>query len=314
MKMCPPEGSKRKRKPPVTRHRGTIQNYKVMRWLNEERQRQGLSMRDVARELGPGYRNATRIGQYFNQLIVAGPDMLARLADAVKVSPIDALWNAGHHGAVLDYLLKLYRLGWSWAHRDNVAIDNTGASFLAQYADIGFPAGGDLRIPPPKLADRYPLATVYNRAGIYRVVSLPIPMALAILLAVLLFPRRGEKPRPEGLQLYEHLSVIASHMMPAAEIARVPTQVSVAMKKPLKEAAAIWERRFWGRMRLAIIAEYIHEWCDWICRDYADYARVALYEHGAFVGEPLENEDIWQWQSAEMPSAETFDLKKDERQ
>jgi hypothetical protein len=311
--MCPPKPSKPKRKPAVSRRRESIQNCKVMRWLDEERERQGISLRDVAHALGPGYRNATRIGQYFRQRIVAGPDMLARLAVAVKVSPIDALWNAGHHGAVLDYLLKLYRLGWSWARADNVAIErDTGANFYAQYADIGFPANGDLRIPPPNLADRYPLATVYNRAGIYRVVSLPIPMALAILLAVSLFPRRGEKPRPETTPLYEQLSFIASQIMPAAEIARVPTQVSVAMKKPLKEAEMIWKRRFRGRMRLAIIAEYIHEWCDWICRDYADYARVALYEHGAFVGEPLEHEDIWQWQSVEMPSGDLFKVKIEE--
>ena len=313
--MCPQEPTKRKRRAAVTRRRESMENYKVMRWLDEERERQGLSLRDVARELGPGYRNATRIGQYFHQRIVAGPDMLARLAVAVKVSPIDALWNAGHHGAVLDYLLKLYRLGWSWARADNVAIErDTGANFYAQYADVGFPNDGDLRIPPPNLADRYPLATVYNLAGIYRVVSLPIPMALAILLAVLLFPRRGEKLRPGITQLYEQLSFIASQMMPAAELARVPSQVSVAMKKPLKEAEAIWERRFYGQMRLAIIGEYIHAWCDSICRDYADYARVALYEHGAFVGEPLENEDIWQWQMAEMPCADAFKLKMEEPQ
>ena len=80
-----------------------------MRWLDEERERQGISLRQVARELG--YRNATRVAQYFHQRIVAGPDMLARLAVAVNVSPIDALWNARHYAAVLGYLHKLYRLG-----------------------------------------------------------------------------------------------------------------------------------------------------------------------------------------------------------
>lgn len=305
--MCPAEGAKPSRKPAVTRKRQSIQNYKVMRWLDEERQRKGLSLRDVAQALGPGYRNATRVGQYFDQRIVAGPDLLQRLAIAVGVSPIDALWNAGHHDAVLDYLLRMYRLGWSWAHGDNVEVfPEDGAEFMLQYEEIGFPAGGDLRIPPPSLADRYHLATVRNSAGIFRHVSLPKPMAIAIMLAVVLFPRRGEKARPEATPFYEQLSVVAANMLPAADLARIPAQADSAMKRPLKAAAAIWKYRFYGSMRLAVIGEYVQVWCDFVCRNYASYARLALYEHGAFIGEPAEGEDIWEWQRTDMPSADEF--------
>ncbi len=304
--MCPPGEAPKTRKPPATRGRATSQNYNVMRWLDQERERQGLSLRDVAQSLGPGYRNATRVAQYFHQQIVAGPDVLQRLAKAVNVSPIDALWNAGHYGAVLGYLDKLYRLGWWWAHEDRVAVhQDSGADFMLPYADIGFPEGGDLREPPPTLADRYHLATVYNYAGgIFRVVSLPKPMAVAILLAVALFPRRGDELCEETTAFYQQLSLVAWSMMPAAEIARVPPNQGYAFRKPLKDAEDIWKYRFFGLTRMAIIAEYIHAWCGFVCRNYTDYARLALYRQGAFLGKPGESEDIWEWQSTAMPSAD----------
>lgn len=316
--MCPPQDEKRARKPPRSRRRESMENYKVMRWLDEERQRNGLSLRDVAAALGPGYRNATRVAQYFDQRIVAGPDMLQRLAIAVGVSPIDALWNAGHHGAVLDYLDKLYRLGWWWADHDRVAVhQESGADFMLQYAESGFPDDGDLRIPPANLAHRYHLATVYKREGkIFRVVSLPKPMAVAILLTVALFPRRGDQLRAQTKALYEPLSLIASKMMPAAELARVPPNHGFGFRKPIKDAEAVWKYRFLGPMRLAIIGEYIQRWCEFICRDYTDYARLALYEQGGFIGgskkDEMISEEIWEWQKTSMPSVDELRMEPTE--
>jgi transcriptional regulator with XRE-family HTH domain len=288
-----------------------MENYKVMRWLDEERERQGISLREVARKLG--YRSATRIGQYFHQRIVAGPDMVARLAVAVNVSPIDALWNSRHYATVLEYLNKLCRLGSAWAYKDRVAIDSLGASFTLQYSEIGFPPGGDLRIPPPSLAHRYHLATVRNyHGGIFHIVSLPKPMACAILLAVALFPRRGDKIRPETTALYEKLSFTVAKMIPAAEVAHLPPNVGVGFYKPIKDAQAVFQYRFYGAMRLAIVGEYMHQWCDFVCKNYADYARLALYEQGAFLGEPVKNnmfdEDIWEWQQTAMPSVDDFKI------
>lgn len=287
-----------------------MENYKVVRWLDQERERQGLSLRDVARALGPGYRNASRVGLYLSGRIVAGADMLGRLAVAVNVSPIDALWNAQHYDAVLGYLAKLLRFGLAWAYKDRVAVDQSGASFMLQYEEIGFPPDGDLRIPPPSLAHRYHLATVYNaHGGIFRVVSLPKPMACAILLAIALFQRRGDKLRPETTPLYERLSFIAASMIPLAEAAHLPAHVGIGSQKPLKDAALVFDQRFYGPARLTIVGEYVHSWCDVACGSYADYARLALYRQGAFLGEPQESEDIWEWQSTSMPSADDFDIE-----
>jgi hypothetical protein len=50
-----------------------------------------------------------------------------------------------------------------------------------------------------------------------------------------------------------------------------------------------------------------------VCRNYTDYARLALYRQGAFLGEPKEDEmtseDIWKRQSTSLPSAD--DLRVD---
>ncbi|HVN69519.1 MAG TPA: helix-turn-helix transcriptional regulator [Candidatus Binatia bacterium] len=281
-----------------------------MRWLDHERERQGISLREVARRLG--YRNATRVGQYFQQRIVAGPDMLVRLAVAVNVSPIDALWNARHYPTVLEYLNKLCRFGASWAYEDRVDIDSQGAIFTLQYSEIGFPPGGDLRMPPPNLRHRYHIATVCNSAGILRIISLPKPMACAILLAIALFQRRGDKLRPETTPFYEKLSFAVAKMIPAAEVAHLPSNVGVGSYKPIKDAQAVFQYRFYGAMRLAIVGEYMHQWCDFVCKNYAEYARLALYKQGGFLGEPVESnmfdEDIWKWQRTAMPSAEDFQI------
>ncbi len=75
-----------------------------MRWLAAERR----ASRFVATRQSPGDSDRAiatprASGQYFSQQIYAGPAMVEKLALAVGVSPIDALWNARHYGAVLDY-------------------------------------------------------------------------------------------------------------------------------------------------------------------------------------------------------------------
>jgi|HubBroStandDraft_4_1064222.scaffolds.fasta_scaffold1016407_1 hypothetical protein len=129
-------------------------------------------------------------------------------------------------------------------------------------------------------------------------------MACAILLAVALFPRRGDELRSETRAFYEQLSFIASTMIPLADIAHLPPHVGVGFPKPLKDAEAVFKYRFYGRTRLAIISEYVHAWCDFACKNYADYARLAVYRKGALLGEQGESEDIWEWQRTSMPSAD----------
>lgn len=304
--MCPP-AEKKPRKKSIGRKKATMANYRVMQAIDRARQERGMSLRALAKQLG--YKNASRVGMYLRQQIYAGPEMVRRLATAVGMSPIEALWQSQRYRDVFGYLEKLYRLGWSWMRADGVHLDpNRGAIFVTQWEGV---RDADINEVPPHLKRRYLQATVYNDAGIFCVISLPRPMACAILLGIAMFPRRGEKLRPDALPLWEKVSFIATEMLPKADIARVPSTFP-QFSKPLKDAEKILPWGFYGNTRLSVVAEYVHTWCDMACKAYADYARVALYEHGSFIGgNPQENEwwseDLWAWQRAEMPSVE--DLK-----
>ncbi len=279
-----------------------------MKWLESEIEQRGLSLREVARRMG--YPSATRIREYLNQRVVAGPTVLSNLAIAVGVSPIEALLLAGRRESVFDYLHALYQLGWGWMRKDHLHLDSqSGADFMGHYIDR---AGGkpiqtdvDLRVVPDDLRQRYHQADVYNYAGLYNHISLPKPMACAILLAVGLFPRRGERVHEQALDFIRGLGFVAVQMLPAAERVSLPKELT-RMRRPLDSARKILPLRFYGKMRFAVVGEYVHAWADFICKDYADYARIAIYEHGSFVGEPGESENLWEWQRTAFPVAGDF--------
>lgn len=135
-------------------------------------------------------------------------------------------------------------------------------------------------------------------------------MACAILLAVGLFIRRGDQLRPGMTEFVELLTVIAPRALPQAQLARAPS--GGGLRKPFKEAVRVLPRRYNSHhTRLALVAEHVQSWCDVICMGYADYARLAPYKQGGFVGEPqrtnMYDEDIWKWQSTDPLSID--DLK-----
>jgi transcriptional regulator with XRE-family HTH domain len=308
--MCPPEGGKKPRKPYRTRGRARSENFNVMQWLDQERQRQGMSLRDVARKMGPGYRNASRIGQYFRQQIVAGPDVLVRLAKAVNVSPIDALWNARHFDAIFERLLKLYCLGWSWARHDRVDVrPDDGADFMMRHIQAPPPVGSDLRDPPADIAHRYHAGRLLNDVGAFRAPALPKPMACAILLAVGLFPRRGDEICDEMREFCHQLSLIVEDMMPQAELARIPPQNITPMRRPLKAAEEVLKYRFYGVERYAIVGEYVNKWCDFISYWYAHYARLVMYCQGGVLNIADQDNDLWKYLHVEPPSAEELRIE-----
>jgi transcriptional regulator with XRE-family HTH domain len=298
--------------PPVTRGRQNLENWRAMKWLAAEIKERRLSLREVARRMG--YPNATRIREYLDQRIVPGPAVLGNLAMAIGVSPIEALWLAGRREAIFDYLHALYQLGWAWMRTDRLHLDQTGGAVFIGHHTAS--ARGDqihrevdLSAVPDELRHRYHQADVYNYGGLFRHVALPKPMACAILLAIGLFPRRGERVHQQGRTFIQELGFIAVRMLPAAERVTVPHEVA-GMRRPLKSAEEILPFRFYPRaMRLAVVGEYVHAWADFVCKNYADYARIALYECGAFVGEPQEFENIWEWQRTAFPMASDFDTK-----
>ncbi len=194
--------------------------------------------------------------------------------------------------------------------KDQLHLDQKhGADFMGYYIARakGEPlhTADDLRIVPSDLRARYHQADIYNAVGVYRHTSLPKPMACAILLAVGLFPRRGESVRKETRHFIQDLGLTAVRMLPAAERATVPKELK-RMRQPLDAAQKVLSLRFYGKARLAVVGEYVHAWADSISKDYADYARLALYENGSFIGEIVDSENIWEWQHTPFPAASEF--------
>jgi hypothetical protein len=132
-------------------------------------------------------------------------------------------------------------------------------------------------------------------------------MACAILLAIGLFPRRGDRIHDEVLYFYHELGLIAEGLMSQAELARIPAQNVASMRRPLKAAEAVLKYRFYGPERYAIVGEYVHKWCDFVCRWYANYARLAAYREGGVL-QILDSDenDLWKYLSTSKPTAEEF--------
>ncbi len=300
--------TKRKRagRPPGKRRGANLPNYRVMQWFDEQRNAQSLSKIGLAKKLG--YSSASRITQYFSQRIVAGPQIIREFALALGVSPIEALWRAEHYGEVLNYLSLLYELGWLQMKADKVGFNSSfGSDFVSPYIEEfegQLPPDLLLDRVPQNLTSRYHHTVIYNEAGEYVRISLAKPIACAILLAVGFFPRRGERLRESAPDFVGKLSILASDLLPGARRAsgRFPAELRSSLAKPLKDAQEHLHERFYGSMRLALLAEFVHSWCDLTNKAYAEYARLALYERGAFIRDPTENEDIWAWQWTEMPS------------
>jgi transcriptional regulator with XRE-family HTH domain len=304
--MYPSKSGWKPRKKPVTRSRASIEMWHVIDGVAEAMRTRELSQREVARRIGQA--SASRVGAYLKHKIIPGPDVLRRLCLAVGISPTFAFWQAKYYDAIFDDFENLYRLGWSWMREDRVGLDpHCGAAFGVEHWGESVT---DLSGVPPQYADRYHQASIYNSAGRMRIVALPKPMAYAFLMAIGLFVRRGDQLRSGTIEFVQLLTVIAPRVLPQAQLARAPK--GGGLRKPFKEAARILPRRYNSRhTRLALVAEHVQSWCDMICMGYADYARLALYKQGGFVGEPqrtnMYDEDIWKWQSTDPLSID--DLK-----
>jgi transcriptional regulator with XRE-family HTH domain len=266
----------------------------LMDRLEAERQSRGLSLREVARRMNQP--SASRVGAYLGHRIIPGPDVLRRLCLAIGISPIDAFWQAKYYDAVFSDFENLFRLGWSWMREDNVGIDpRCGAAFGIPHWE---PGRQDLSGVPPQYAHRYHQGTIYNQVGRARVVALPKPMAYAFLLAIGLFVRRGDGLCLDVKELIVQLTTLASEVIPKTQLVRAPT--GAGFTRPFKEAGRVLPRGYASHYtRLAIVSEYVQSWCDMICIGYAEYARLALYCQGGFVGTPDQVEDIWKWQSTD---------------
>ena len=286
---------------------GSIRHYNFAQWLRAEIDRRGISLRSVARQLG--YPNASRITEYLQYRRVPTAEMVRRLADAIGLSPIEALWRAGYDATLLLDLVELYTLGWSWCREDRVHLDpRSGAVFLG-YASVG----EDLSTIPEPLTSRYHSGAIFNTQTnsreIREVVVLPRPMAAAIFIAVGLFPRRGDKAKPSTMEFIHALASLTSPMIKKAraspkrgELLTLPPtlqQAQLAAEIPGLDMSS----------RGALIAEHVNDWANSVSSEYAHYARLALYELGGemyhFIPESINR---WEYMTADFPNTSDFKM------
>jgi hypothetical protein len=115
-----------------------------------------------------------------------------------------------------------------------------------------------------------------------RFVTLPKPIAIAILLAMLAFPLRGDGYKEGAPEYRYNLGNAADGLVRAAK--RLRTEVRAAGRPKalhalLRRASdALDDRRIPFNYRRPIAAEYVVMWADAICDRFTRYARLAAFD------------------------------------
>lgn len=280
-----------------------------MNWLKAQIEFRGITPRQIGLFLG--YRNGSRISEYLTLKRVPGPEVIRKIGPAIGVSPIEALSRAGYYDVIIDGLRQLYQRGWFWCQRDNVGFDtDRGALFYPTFQKHT----KDLRFRPPELKATYHEGIVFgkylNGDKIQYVASVPMPIAIAVFIAIGLFPRRGDVLR-EGADKFAHgLSSLAEPILEENWV-NPNTNRPHFRWRDLDNAIELFKDRHGnGALTGALCAEYVQSWADTVCRGYANYARLALYKHGGHLpygGDGVGNgDDPWSYQYVNVPQIGEF--------
>jgi transcriptional regulator with XRE-family HTH domain len=287
--MCPPPSAAGR---PPGKGTPTLEIWRFRQWYADELKARGRSLRYAARKLGYKH-NASRISEYLNGKRVPGSEMVRRMAEAIGASPLAALWIAGYREALLDELAALYRLGWMWCREDGV-VPGSG---------IGVAPTDDNR-----LLDRYHRATIYQTSeGAHPIateVVVPWPWALAIFIAVGIFPRRGDIPVSDLLGRLSKLATLAGPLVRMARGLDMPD--NFVESDLLDTAASIIPKVYLGLSGSAIVDEYINLWADQASREYSAYVRLVLFTEIGCIGFDENHGRHWleDGKRAEFPSEE----------
>jgi hypothetical protein len=286
-----------------SRGRRTIRLFNFARWLSSQVEASGVSRKSIARHFG--YKSVSRITEYLSYKRVPGPDVVRRFADAIGLSPIAVLREAGYYTAILEDLRRLYERGWIWCQRDRVSLDHDGGCHFY------FPTPGnesDPTVIPPHLVGYYHDGIIFRSVDgewQYRH-AVPLPIAIAVLLVVGYFPRRGDRLR-EGVEpLLAHLAMESSKILQERWVNSNPNRPPKHFAM-LQDAATLFDSgRCQRPARTAVCSEYLHGWIDQISSGYARFARLALYSSGGILEDTdlpgYFSDDPWKYQFAQTPA------------
>ncbi len=143
--------------------------------------------------------------------------------------------------------------------------------------------------------------------------ALPKPIALAIMLAVLVFPRRGDLYEDEAPDYQRRLYLASGAMIEEADDCRSQTRTGrPKLPNPLlrRTLEALDDTTRYFDARRVVAAEHIMAWADQLCNPFTHYARLAAFRHWSEAGSRVSTVTGYgqmpQRRKAELPSIEAL--------
>jgi len=274
----------------------------------------GLSKRSVLAQIE--YEGGTnRLNSWFRGTSLPKPETLEKLCRAFRTSYLEAIDRYGYYHELLRIFDDLVQLGEQWLKEDDAygvllrrspdpkSIRDSGVVYWRGRVitwgrdDVGFDAFDPLDdpafearyavgawyLPPPHFAPGTPeIVRNYATQSDERTIVVPRPMAIAILLAVLAFPRRGDIYKEASPQYRYDLAKAADALVKEARRQRVDLRAAGRPRNVhrfLQRASdTLDDSSLEFNSRRPIAAEYMMAWADSICEPYARYARLAAFE------------------------------------
>lgn len=315
-------------------------------WLARKIDESGMTRTELAKLLWPRSAEHATTAQIKNYLepkpnpkgrlpmvVLPAPPTLREMCAILQLSWTEAFMLAGYYGELLLAFHDLERLAMQWRREDG-ATENDDEAFAQfgtvlirsvpvqeamqdrnvseRYIEISFdeecetepfPPTDD--VPPEVVAEIEALA----RESSHISVIVPKPLAVAILIAVAGFPRRGDIYK-QGVTTYAaHLLHHATDLVNLAQkqgyIRRLPALLQRAN-------AVLKDRSLPLDSKRIIAAEYLVAWADRQCSMFTHCARLAAHENFGIAGSSIDNLsaeiELPQLRKASLPNPKQFHL------
>lgn len=295
-------------------------------WVDGKRRPTTKTLRRICEKTGIPYLEAVRQFGYYREYIKALDDLVSLGELWLDEDDAYGMPDADSRVASLHFGGLLY---WRGALLDEATLQN--AEFLTRYT-VGSYSEQErqverveltpieavpgqttqLAINPSNIARR---STVIAPAETVRTVA-PKPIALAVTLAALLFPRRGEVYKDETLPYLQALLPRCDSMIEEAARARVESRKVGRPKSlhPLLERTldVLTDANVDFLHRRIIAAEYVVSWADSLCVPFTEYVRLAGFAYWGEAGSSISTVTPYvfrpQDRLAELPAAENVTM------
>lgn len=264
----------------------------------------GRSKRSVLAAMG--YEGGTnRLNSYFRGERLPAPETLRAICVAIGASYVEVVDRFGYYREIIGILADLVWFGARWlqeAESRGKPMDAKRYAFgswlqperqvvCVKLAPIEFSPGetssasvpSSLDCVDPSLSRETVIAPEHTTTT-----KVPKPIGLAIMLAVLAFPRRGDVYKKGARQYRERLAREAHHLVDAAECGRAETKAAGRprnLPSYLQRACHVLDDPHLAfDSKRPVAGEYVQAWADSLCKPFTDYARLAAFEFFGVAG------------------------------